>query len=210
MGINAERSLKTDNLKKTVAANLIALRKKAGLTQAELASKLNYSDKAVSKWERGESVPDASVLLSIASLYGVSVDWLLACEHPAAAPVTTRHDRVNRLIITMLSVALVWLIATIVFVVLELIPVESQIGIWIVYVYAVPVSCIVLIVFNSLWGKRKRNFLIISALVWSMLASVYVSFLPLDLYLIFIIGIPAQLIVILWSNLKSPADRAHT
>lgn len=149
-------------------------------------------------------MPDVSVLQDVARLYGVSVDWLLAAEHPAAAAGTTHHDRVNRMIITLLSVALVWLIATIVFVVLELIPIESQIGIWIVYVYAIPVSCIVLIVFNSLWGKRPRNFLIISVLVWSILASVYVSFLPLDLYLIFIIGIPAQLIVILWSNLKSP------
>ncbi len=173
------------------------------MTQAELAQRLNYSDKAISKWERGESIPDVAVLRDIGALYGVGVDWLLSDTHDESAHEPTRHERVNRLVITLLSVSLVWLIATILFVILELIPLKSSVGIWIVYVYAVPVSCIVLIVFNSLWGKRKRNFLIISALVWSLLASVYVTFLPLDLYLIFIIGIPAQLIIILWANLKS-------
>ena len=51
-----------EDLKFITAANIISLRTKAGMTQAQLAELLNYSDKSVSKWERAEAVPDAYVL----------------------------------------------------------------------------------------------------------------------------------------------------
>ena len=52
-------------LKSQIGANLSAYRKRAGMTQAGLAEKLNYSDKAISKWERGESVPDVLILCQL-------------------------------------------------------------------------------------------------------------------------------------------------
>ena len=84
------------DIRRIVAANIAALRKNAGYTQAALAEKLQYSDKAVSKWESGASLPDAGVLMSIASLFGVTVDYLLQEEHaeeklPAASDVCRRH-----------------------------------------------------------------------------------------------------------------------
>ena len=54
-----------DNLNYIVSKNLSDLRKRNGLTQAELAEKLNYSDKAVSKWEKGESLPGVEVLYKL-------------------------------------------------------------------------------------------------------------------------------------------------
>ena len=60
-----------EELREIIAKNISDLRKKSGLTQIELAEKLNYSDKAVSKWERGDSVPDVGVLKQIADLFGV-------------------------------------------------------------------------------------------------------------------------------------------
>ena len=65
------------DLKQIVANNIIKLRKEKKLTQAEFANKLNYSDKAVSKWERAESTPDIIVLKQISDLFGISVDYLL-------------------------------------------------------------------------------------------------------------------------------------
>ena len=64
-------------LRKTVAKNIAQYRKAHHDTQLDLATKLNYSDKSVSKWERGESLPDVYILSQIAELYGVSVDFLL-------------------------------------------------------------------------------------------------------------------------------------
>ena len=63
-----------NDLKLIVAKNITELRKQHGMTQLQLAEKLNYSDKAVSKWERGESVPDVAVLVEIAELFSVRLD----------------------------------------------------------------------------------------------------------------------------------------
>ena len=70
-----------DELKLIFASNLIRLRTAAGMTQAELGEQLNYSDKSISKWERGESIPDVAMLKAVADLFSVPVDYLLEREH---------------------------------------------------------------------------------------------------------------------------------
>ena len=57
--------------------NLRAMRKKRGLTQRELATLLNYSEKSVSKWESGASDPSTANLLALAKLFGISAAELL-------------------------------------------------------------------------------------------------------------------------------------
>ena len=193
-----------EDLKSTVAKNLKELRTLSGLTQGELAERINYSDKAVSKWERGESLPDVQILKQLADMYGVSVDFLLSSEHEAQAPSedAIRIIRKNRLIITLLAVSLVWLIATIAYVTLGL-ALNTFSRIWLSYIVAIPVSCIVLLVFNSIWGIHKLNFIIISALVWSSLLSLCLILSIKNIWIIFVLGIPAQIIIALWSRLKS-------
>lgn len=63
--------------RKKLAENLVKYRKLNGLTQQELADCISYSDKSVSKWERGDGVPDVFVLLNIAQVYGVGVSELI-------------------------------------------------------------------------------------------------------------------------------------
>ena len=75
-----------EDLKSIVARNIIALRRKHDMTQLELAEKLNYTDKAVSKWERGESLPDIVILKTIADLFGVTLDYLVTLEHDDREP----------------------------------------------------------------------------------------------------------------------------
>jgi transcriptional regulator with XRE-family HTH domain len=193
------------DMKQIIANNIISLRKAQNMTQAELASKLNYTDKAVSKWERAESVPDVTVIKEIADVFSVTVDYLMSEEHDEEKPepaIISKHRNRNRVIITLLSVTLVFFIATIVFVIRGLLSFKITQSIWMCYIYAVPVACVVLLVFNSIWGKRIFNFVIISLLLWSILTALYLSFLPKHIWLIFIIGIPAQVIILLWSNLK--------
>lgn len=192
-----------ENFKGTVAKNLKELRTAAGFTQSELAESLNYSDKAVSKWERGESLPDIMVLKQLADMYGVSVDYFLSDEHKPApqSENAERTIRRNRFIITLLAVSVVWLVATIAFVMLELI-MQSTSKIWLAYIVAIPVSCIVLLIFNTIWGNHKLNFVIISVLVWSSFLSLCLIISFKDIWLIFVIGIPAQIIIALWSRLK--------
>ncbi len=194
-----------EDLKNIIAGNIGQLRRNAGLTQLDLAEKLSYSDKAISKWERGESLPDVVTLKEIADLFNVSVDYLLRADHPKESDIRreyTRRQKRNHKIITAMSAMLVWLIATFVFVNIDLITTGFHAH-WLCFVYAVPVTAIVVLVFNSIWGNRRRNFLIISILIWSILASVYLTALSHNLWLIFFIGIPAQVIVLLWAGLKT-------
>lgn len=200
-----ERYNSMEDLKPIIAKNIIDLRKSMSLTQAELAQKLNYTDKAVSKWERAESVPDVAVLKEIANIFDVNVDYLLQAEHKENYQVISKQKRHDHLIITLLSASLVFLIATVLFVSLESTLDRMRLYIWMIYIYAIPVACIVLLVFNSLWGKRKTRFIIISVLLWSALLSLYLSFLSFvshNIWLVFMIGIPAQIIIFLWANLK--------
>lgn len=192
------------DIKAIVAQNMIALRRKKGYTQAELAELLNYTDKAVSKWERGESIPDVTVLKQIADLFEVTVDYLITPEEqhqPIEREHVSRRRRNNRRFIMGMSIALVWLIATFAFVLITLL--KQAIGAqWIVFVYAVPISMIVWLTFNSIWFNRRRNFLIISLLMWSLLGSIYITLLPLNTWLLFALGVPGQIIILFWSRLK--------
>lgn len=193
-----------EELKMVIAGNIGKLRREAGLTQLELAEKLNYSDKAVSKWERGESIPDVGTLKTIAELFSVTVDYLLRADHPretAAKREYTRTQKRNRGLITAMSSMLVWLIATFVYTNVDLVT-HGGIRLWLVFVYAVPATLVVVLVFNSIWGNRRLNFAIISGLVWSVLACIYLSALSLNLWLIFTIGIPSQIIILLWAGIK--------
>lgn len=191
------------DLKNIIADNIVLLRKEKGLTQAQLAEKLNYSDKAVSKWERGESLPDVAVLKSLAEILGVSVDYLLESDHQKTelekATVSRKKFR-RRAIITSMCVMLVWLVATVVFFILD--TVTSLNLHWLCFIYAAPISFAVWLIFNSIWFNPRRNYLIISALLWTTLGSLFISFLWLKLWLLFIVGIPAQIIIFLWSGMQ--------
>ncbi len=194
-----------EDLKKVVAKNIQDLRRSADMTQLTLAETLNYSDKAVSKWERGDSLPDVTVLKSIADLFGVTVDYLLTEDHTSVLNKRreyTHRQKVNRLIITALSTMLVWLIGTIVFISINLAGLKMG---WLAFLYTFIISIVVILVFNSIWGNRRKNFLIISLLVWGVLAVVYftvLSSISYNIWLVFIIGIPAQIIILLWSRLR--------
>ena len=199
-----------DDIRAVIADNITQLRRSNGLTQAELAEKLNYTDKAVSKWERHESLPDITVLKAIADCFGVTVDYLITSDHkqtPAAdvSPVeeAVNNSSKNRGFITGMSVMLVWLIACIAFVLINAVDKNSNIH-WLALVYAVPVSMIVWLILNSIWFNVHRNFLIISLLMWSLLISLFLTllFAGTAAPLLFLMGLPGQAIIMLWSRIR--------
>lgn len=193
-----------EDLKPIFAANLSELRKKKGWTQLELAEKLNYSDKAVSKWERGESLPDVTNLKQIANLFSVTVDYLLTEEHTAATVPLSKRKRRNRAMITGISCVTVWLIACVLYFSLGFTALPSS-GPWLSFVAAVPATCIVLLIFSALWWGKKWLLTTVSVLIWSILAFVFLLVFyiaGISIWGIFLIGIPAQVIVFLWAGLK--------
>ncbi|MEG9429364.1 MAG: helix-turn-helix transcriptional regulator [Christensenellaceae bacterium] len=209
---NTEKDTVTENgatvttsvtdIKDCFAANLIAYRKSLNLTQAELAEKLNYSDKAVSKWERAESVPDIYTLKQIADFLGTKVDVLIS-EPKKDRPKINYNLGKKRTILCLASTAIVWLVAIVLYAFLHIIfPSIEQT--WLSFIYAIPVSAIVLLVFTSVWGKSLGNAVILSILVWSVILTVYLTLLhtlpnpSARLWEIFLIGIPAEGVIVFW------------
>lgn len=194
-----------EELKHIIAKNITDLRRKRNITQLELAERLCYSDKAISKWERGESLPDIAVLKHLADLFGVTVDYLLTTDHkkPAPAPEAKQRSPRRRGVITWLAVLLVWMIATLVFVTAELIS-AAPLRHSLLFLWAIPVSAVVWLVMNSIWFNRRRNYLIISCLMWSVLAATHLTLLQLgfNMWLIYLLGAPAQIIIFLWSGVS--------
>jgi len=181
-----------DNLKDIVAKNILYLRTNSNMTQLELGEALSYSDKAVSKWERGEAIPDAYVLKKLSILFNVSVEYLLSEHSEDELKAVTPH-KIDRRIITLISFVGTWTLAIIVFAILFFLGSVE----WLVFVYALPVSLIVMIVLTAVWGSATANIFYISFAVWSILAAIYLTFLQYNWWLLFVIGIPAQIIVLL-------------
>ena len=212
-----------EDLKAVIARNLSELRRRAGMTQQDLAAELNYTDKAISKWERGESVPDILILKQIADLFGVTVDYLLCSVHeepapaveeetaPAPDPISRQSIR-TRGVVTGMSILLVWLAALTMFLIFDTAEVDVR-SHWIVFACAVPASLVLWLVMNSIWFNRRRNYLIISLLMWSVLILAFVTvwiFAQRALWLISLPGIPGQAIIVMWSRLKQTEDAAQS
>lgn len=192
------------DIKENLAQNLIKYRKALGLTQAELAEKLNYTDKAVSKWERGESFPDLYVLKQIADFYEVSIDTLISEPKEPRKLKIQAFIRTKQAIIGLCSVGLVWLVATLCYAFLDIIFYSIK-HTWLSFIYAVPITAIVLIVLTAVWKKRFLTFIMISILIWSIILAIFLSAYfsmlapPTNLWKIFLIGIPLQMLAIFWS-----------
>ena len=188
-----------EEFKTIVAQNLVKYRRIAGFTQLELAEKLNYSDKAVSKWERGETVPDVYVLKQLAEIYNISVDEFLSKkEEKQKMPFSIKRAFKNKhFIITSLSTSLVWLIACICFVVLRLVNLGNIA--YMSFIYAIPVSSIVCLVLSSIWSSQKWvSGIFASITLWTVFLSIFLSFSLPNLWIIFIIAIPLQFLLVLW------------
>lgn len=197
-----------EDIKEIIAYNLIELRKKNNLTQGELASKLNYSDKSISKWERGEGIPDVETLLQIANLFKVNLDYLVQKEHPIIYNQDDNSNSIGRkyLIITLLSLSVLWLVILLVYALLNIL---AKVNIWEILVGGFPVSMILTMIFNCIWGKKNILYILLTMIIWSTLATIYIIFRENNPWQCFLIGIPLQIADILWFFLDTSNKNAN-
>lgn len=201
--------MEDEKLKRQIGKNIALFRKKLGLTQAGLAEKINYSDKAISKWERGESVPDVLTMVALAEVLGVTVDVLLS--DPDALPKETGpvqqamgqvvektlKRKADKRIILGLSSVLVWFVALLLYVIFASLDIPNS---WLAFFYAIPANAIVGVCLRSAWHDYRSNKFLISAIVWGSLLSLYLTLrvLGLDVWRVLLLGIPGQLAILLW------------
>lgn len=199
-----------DDLKETISKNLVELRTKARLTQLQLAEMLNYSDKAVSKWERGEAVPDLRVLIQLAEIYGITLDELV--KRDGATPKIEPFRRINgkRAFITALSVVLVWFVATGLFTLFYFIPATASYA-YLVFVVAPLPMAIVLTVFSVKWGNRMTNAVSTSLILWSCAVIFHVfviTFTNFDVIIwLYLVAAVFEIAIILWFTYRWYASR---
>lgn len=189
-------------LRKTVAKNIAQYRKAHHDTQLDLATKLNYSDKSVSKWERGESLPDVYILSQIAELYGVSVSALIGEIQPPKESKPHYH-----MFILLLSLALTMAVATLLFSMFMICKVDYPA--WMFFVYALPVCSIICIVFTSLWWGILWQGVSVSALIWTLGLSLYLSFELENVSLIFLVCAALQVLTLLWEGFRKLLQRSR-
>ena len=185
-----------------IGKNISKYRKSLNMTQLELAEKLNYSDKAISKWERGESVPDINVLIDIANFFNITLNELCYEQITYKSEIANETKKVRHMYIKILSLGLCWLVATRVFAML--LSFAPNLGrSWLTFIYAIPVSGIVLVVLNSLWGKRIYNAIYVSLIIWGVLLCVCLTANTENINWLFLIGIPLEMLTIVWYFFKS-------
>lgn len=193
-----------EGLEQIVAQNLTELRKAQKWTQAELAEKLNYSDKSVSKWERGDALPDLKVLKQMADLFEVTLDYFVT-ENAAAerekfeAPKSERGFRIG---VELLAVCVVWLVGVSAFIFCSTyVQLRDP---WLALIWAVPASAFVLSYFNIRWKFRVCTIVFQSILCWSLLAAVFLQLLHFhfNLWQVFLIGVPTQAAILLWAQIR--------
>lgn len=199
-----------ENIKNKVAKNITELRMLNNMTQLELAEKLNYSDKTISKWERADSTPDISVLVEIADLFGVTLDYLVKSDNIEEEVVTqkTKERKYNRRAISYIAEGGGWIIAIFAFIITTFILNRMSFQ-WLYFVYALPVVLIVKLIFNSIWFNPRHNYLIISALMWSVLATIHITFMyfKINVSLIYLLGVAGQIVIVLCSYINKPKNK---
>ena len=195
-----------ENIREVIVANLLRLRRKNQMTQQELAKRINYSDKAVSRWENGEVLPDVETLSKIAEVYGVTLPYLLETHEESTETAAPKDPSiVAKAIIAAISVCVIWAIVVVVYVYIRIFLHTSY---WQAFVWAVPASTVVAQVFNTKWLRIPLlSPIAVSLTIWTTLAAIYCSCIRYNIWLIFLIGIPFQAIVCLLFLLKREKEK---
>lgn len=190
-----------ENIKEIIASNLASLRKERKFTQQELASKLNYSDKAVSRWEHAETLPDIETLCKICEIYGVKFEYLLKKEQPKKNnPNIIKKDTPNKIIIMLIAALAVWVAAIVAYSYMNIILMQNA---WTIFIWAIPLTCLVLQMSNSYFFKNLLfKYILLSIINWTMILSMYLQLISYNIWMLFIVGIPIQIIIVLLAILK--------
>ena len=207
----------------SIAEQIKQKREELNMTQEELAEQLDISRQAVSKWERGESIPDLPTLVQLAELFDITVNDLL--EDPDALPETTGKveqamgkmaekalkRKADKRVILGLSSLITWFVAMLIFVVVSTMDIPNS---WIAFIYAIPCDAIVMLSLRSAWHDFRWNQSLVSVIMWGCLLSIFLSllvFADINVWKIFLLGIPGQIAVFLWFRLfrSVPKEEKH-
>ena len=197
-----------NNVKEIIAANLIYLRKTNNMTQQDLAERLNYTDKAISRWEHAETLPDIETLCKICDIYGIQFQFLLEREHPEEEEKQKKNSTLVPKILTMfVAICSVWIAAFMFYIYTNTI---FEKNLWTLFVWAIPISALVCQLYNKLYfGSSSLKCVMNSVFCWTVILSIYLQLLDYNMWMLFLLGIPLQVVIILMTILKIKKARLY-
>ena len=186
------------DIKQIIAKNLANLRKNKKITQTELAEQFGYSDKAISKWENGDTLPDIQTLYQLCEFYNVTLDFLVSEQSFDEKIKYINHLNkrviINNSLIELLYCSFVWILAVIIYVYLYTF---SEINYWQIFMWAIPATAIVMLLFTKVWKQKLYTFIVRSLFFWTLVTACYVQFIEYNIWPLFFLMIPIQVALIL-------------
>ena len=189
------------NIEQNIANNIVTLRKEKKLKQSDLAEKIGYSDKTISRWENGSTIPDIVSLCVLADFFGVTLEDLTKEDALSKSYLENKQrqkeDKINDIVMLSLSIIAIWLITVVLFVGVQVIKLKS---IWQLFVVAVPISAFIAYKFNRKHDKiRWLSLSLLSLLVWGITTSIYLLFIDFNVWQLFLIPIPIEAMIIIYT-----------
>ena len=186
------------DIKQIIAKNLANLRKNKKITQTELAEQFGYSDKAISKWENGDTLPDIQTLYQLCEFYNVTLDFLVNEQSFDEKIKYINHLNkrviINNSLIELLYCSFVWILAVIIYVYLYTF---SEINYWQIFIWAIPATTIVMLLFTKVWKQKLYTFIVRSLFFWTLVTACYIQFIEYNIWPLFFLMIPIQVALIL-------------
>ena len=186
------------DIKQIIAKNLANLRKNKKITQTELAEQFGYSDKAISKWENGDTLPDIQTLYQLCEFYNVTLDFLVSEQSFDEKIKYINHLNkrviINNSLIELLYCSFVWILAVIIYVYLYTF---SEINYWQIFMWAIPATTIVMLLFTKVWKQKLYTFIVRSLFFWTLVTACYIQFIEYNIWPLFFLMIPIQVALIL-------------
>ena len=197
------------SIKGIIAKNIADLRKKANMTQADLSEKLYYSNKAVSKWERGVSVPDADVLFQIAELFGVDIKYLFI-EHDNDEIDKELEEKLKKkergykaLFFVSFGIIIFTMFLILMLSTLNYLGVSESV----IFLFLIPVIPTILLIINLCAGRKRLNMVFISVIIWSLAHAFYSCFAAYKLTFIYGIALVLQISFMIWPKYTKYVDK---
>ena len=177
-----------DDIREIVAKNIVTLRKKSGLTQVELAKKINFSDKAVSRWEKGEVLPDVETLQKLSEVFNVSISSILEIKDDLQKNKSVKLTKKD----VLSQVFLICEIWSIIAVIYSYFNLSRGMNLWQIFVWGIPATSLFLILQTRKKQNNISSFVYGTIFVWSFITCVFLTRLKYNPWYIFLLGIPLQ------------------
>jgi len=191
-----------EELNKVVAKNLIKYRNLEGFSQAELAKKINYSDKTISKWEKGDSLPDLAVLVKLTEIYKIDINEFLNDKtEEQEIVISKRFINKQHILISLLSVGLVEFLSAIVFFVLFMIDTTESYA-YLSFVYSIPICALLMFIFSTIWWNNYVKTVFCSLMEWGIILAICFTFSISKIWILCVVGASFQIIIIMWFILR--------